>query len=132
MADLRHVWVRATDLQLVRADRIVSLIAVGPHGRAERPGERYKRGSLRICAEVEGGTEGDSITRVDLADTDAGQAAAVIEDLAAILATAAGAGDGCLFVFPERDVRGAIRWLASPKLPAWQELGPSLAERTGI
>jgi hypothetical protein len=132
MADLRHVWVRAADLRLVRADRIVSLIAVGPHGRVERPGERYARGSLHICAEVEGGTEGDSITRVDLADVDAGQAAAVIEDVAGILATAAGADDGCQFVFAERDVRRAIRWLASRKLPAWQEPEPSLAERTGF
>ena len=35
MADLRHVWVRTEDLQIIRADQIVSLAIIGHHGRAE-------------------------------------------------------------------------------------------------
>ena len=107
MADLRHVWVRTEDLQIIRADQIVSLAIIGHHGRAESAGGPHGRGMLRLSADVTGGQEGDSITRVGLIAVDPAEAAAVLGALAsAITAAAAMVDDGpvtaCVFVWPDR------------------------------
>jgi len=64
---LRNVWVCALDLQLIRADRIISLlvpVATG-YGAASPDEQALHRA---VCAEIEGGTGGETLTRVKLAD----------------------------------------------------------------
>ena len=107
MADLQHVWVRTEDLQIIRADQIASLAIIGHHGRAESAGGPHGRGMLRLSADVTGGQEGDSITRVGLIAVDPAEAAAVLGALApAITAAAAMVDDGpvtaSVFVWPYR------------------------------
>ena len=112
MAGLQNVWVCAQDLQLVRADRIISLLlpALTGHGAAS-PGDQHS--GKTICAEIAGGTEGDTLTRVKLADCGKSPAAELLEDLASALCFAArGATEerGPVFVFVERDAAGFSRW----------------------
>jgi hypothetical protein len=124
---LRNVWICAQDLQLIRADRIVSLLvpiatgygAASPHDRALQ---------TAVCAEVEGGTGGETLTRVQLADCGKTPAAELLTGLVSALGSAATAdsGEGCMFVFAERDRTGLMRWTITSQLPvAWPQSTPS-------
>lgn len=77
-------------------------------------------GYNRICAEVEGGTDGDVITRVDLADAAGPNAAGHLAQLAAAITAAAAASHAteCMFVYREGE-GDAARWTSAPELPAW-------------
>ena len=118
---LQNVWVCAQDLQLIRADRIISLlvpIAAG-YGAAS-PGDQALQKA--VCAEIEGGTGGDALMLVKLADCGRSPAGELLADLAAVLGAAATAGPadgaGCVFVFAEHDPAGFARWAAASQLPA--------------
>src|SRR5258708_16327798 len=94
--------------------RIVSLIlpAVAGHGAAP-PGDQHA-GKI-VCADIHGGTDGDTLTRVKLADCGKSPAAEVLAGLATILSTAANsadAGTGPVFIFAEQDADGYMRWAA--------------------
>jgi hypothetical protein len=69
-----------------------------------------------VCAEIEGGTGGESLTRVKLADCGRSPAGQLLAGLAAALgsAAAASAGGGCVFVFAEHDQAGFTRWATAP------------------
>src|SRR5258708_39237170 len=77
VAGLQNVWVCAQGLQLIRADRIVSLLlpALTGHGAAS-PGDQHA--GKTDCAEVDGGTEGDTVTRAKLAACGKSPAAVVL------------------------------------------------------
>jgi hypothetical protein len=121
---LRNVWVCARDLQLIRADRIVSLLlpAITGYGAAT-PGDQHA--GKTVYAEIDGGTEGDTLTRVQLADCGKSPVAGVLAGLASTLSTAASgaASDaGPVFVFAEQDADGFSRWVAASQLPgAWPQ-----------
>ena len=130
MAGLQNVWVCAQDLQLIRADRIISLLvpisagygAASPHDQALQKA---------VCAEVESGTGSDGLTRVKLAECGRSPAGELLAGLASTLGSAATAdpatGAGCVFVFAEHDLAGFSRWVAASQLPAaWpQSISPS-------
>jgi hypothetical protein len=132
MAGLQHVWVRAKDLQLARADRIIALTVVGVHGRPESADFSYAGSEVGICAEIEGGTEGDSTTRIQLADAAPTEAAEQIGQLAAAITAAAAVSEAhpteCMFVYREG---GAARWTSGPELPAWPKGDRSRVSRLG-
>ena len=121
MAGLQDVWVCAHDLQLIRADRIISLlvpISAG-YGPASPDDQALH---TAVCAETEGGTGGDALTRVKLADCGRSPAGELLAGLASALGSAAAAGPpdgaGCMFVFAEHDPAGFVRWVAASQLPA--------------
>jgi hypothetical protein len=59
MAGLQNVWVCAQDLQLVRADRIISLLVPVATGYgAASPGDHALQRA--VCAEIEGGASGET------------------------------------------------------------------------
>jgi hypothetical protein len=102
VAGLQSVWVCAQDLQLIRADRIISLlvpVATG-YGTAS-PGDHALHRS--VCAEIEGGAGGETLTRVMLADCGTSPAGELLAGLVFALGAAADSGDGCVFVFAKRD-----------------------------
>ena len=111
----------AHDLQLIRADRIISLlvpISAG-YGPASPDDQALH---TAVCAETEGGTGGDALTRVKLADCGRSPAGELLAGLASALGSAAAAGPpdgaGCMFVFAEHDPAGFSRWVAASQLPA--------------
>ncbi len=113
------MWICAQDLQLIRADRIISLlvpIATG-YGAASPDDQALH---TAVCAEIEGGTGGESLTRVKLADCGKTPAAELLAGLAAALGSTAAVGpnEGCLFVFAEQDQAGSTRWATARQLPA--------------
>ena len=121
MPGLQNVWVCAQDLQLIRADRIISLlvpIAAGYGAASPDDGSLQKA----VCAEIEGGTGGDALTRVKLADCGKSPAGELLASLASALGSAAAAGPpadaGCVFVFAEHDPAGFSRWAIASQLPA--------------
>ena len=124
VAELRDVWLCAADLQLIRADRVVSLLVpVGPGYGAVSPADVEFQGA--VYAEVEGGTHGDVNTRVKLAECGKSPAAALMAGLAVELSSAT-AAEGCLFVFAERDAAGQVRWTSASRLPAvWPQSSAS-------
>jgi hypothetical protein len=75
-----------------------------------------------VCAEIEGGTGGDALTRVKLADCGRSPAGELLAGLASALGSAAAAdpaaGAGCVFVFAKHDPAGFSRWVAASQLPA--------------
>jgi hypothetical protein len=104
----------------MRADRIVLLLlpAVTGYGAAS-PADQHA--GTTVCAEINGGKEGDTLTRVKLADCGKSPPAEVLAGLASTLSTAArvGAADtGPVFVFAEQDAVGFSRWVAASQLPA--------------
>jgi hypothetical protein len=128
MTDLANIWVRGTRLELIRADRIVSLLIGDPAAtgggpaqletimdpRAERPGGSR----LQLMALVAAGTEP---REVHLRSYDAGDAAAALAGLACALAAAAVRSEPVLFVYP---VLGAgADWEITTALPR-EWLGP--------
>jgi hypothetical protein len=123
VAGLQNVWICAQDLQLIRADRIVSLlIPVGSRYGAASPGDSNVDSA--ICAEIDGGTEGDTISRVKLADCGKSPTGELLVGLARALGSAAEADsasyDGCVFVFAEQDAAGRSQWVTATQLPgAW-------------
>ncbi len=128
MAGLRNVWVCARDLQLIRADGIVSLLLPAPAGYgAASPGDRHA--GKTVCADIAGGTEGDTLTRVKLADCGKSPVAEVLAGLASALSTAADGATsdaGAVFVFAEQDADGFSRWVAASQLPAaWPQSSTS-------
>ena len=101
VACLQNVWVCARDLQLIRADRIISLlvpVATG-YGAASPDDHTLHRA---VSAEIERATGGETLTRVRLADCGKSPAAELLAGLAAALgaAAAAGPGEGCVYVSP--------------------------------
>ena len=121
VAGLQNVWICAQDLQLIRADRIVSLLVpVGSGYGAASPGDSNTRRA--VCAEIDGGTEGDAISRVKLADCGKSLAGELLAGLARALGSAGDADsashDGCVFIFAEQDVTGRSRWTTASQLPA--------------
>ena len=119
MTGLQNVWLYAQDLQLIRADRIVSLpvpIATG-YGAASPADQALQ---TAVCAEIEGGTGGETLTRVKLADCGKSPAGQLLADLASVLgsAPAADSDGGCVFVFAEQDQAGSTRWGTASQLPA--------------
>jgi hypothetical protein len=120
VAGLQNVWLCAQDLQLIRADRIVSLlvpIATGGYGAASPADQALHKA---VCAEIEGGTGGETLTRVKLADCGKSPAGELLAGLASVLgsAPAAGSDGGCVFVFAEQDQAGFTRWATASQLPA--------------
>ena len=127
VAGLANVWICALDLQLIRADRIISLlvpIAAG-HGAAS-PDDQAPHQA--VCAEIEGGTGSERPTQVKLADCGTSPAGQLLADLAVALGSAAAAtpDEGCVFVFAEQDPAGVTRWATARQLPtAWPQSTPS-------
>jgi hypothetical protein len=117
MADLRHVWVCAKDLQLVRADRIITLVVAGYHGGAESADGIGRTGARGIYAEIEGGTDGDFAQKVRLADADAATAGEMLAQLAGVISAAAAHDAAITFVYPERGRDAAVQWTSGPELP---------------
>ena len=121
VADLRNIWICAQDLQLIRADRVVSLLVpVGSGYGAASPGDLDLHRA--IYAEIDGGTEGDTISRVKLADCGKSAAGELLAGLARALGAAREAEpaphDGCVFVFAEQDAAGRSQWITVGQLPA--------------
>ena len=121
MAGLRNVWICAQDLQLIRADRVVSiLVPIGVGYGAASPGDLNLHQA--ICAEIAGGTHGDTISRVKLADCGKSPAGELLAGLARAFGSACDAEpasrDGCVFVFAEQDAAGYSRWITASQLPA--------------
>jgi hypothetical protein len=121
MADLRNVWICTQDLQLIRADRIVSLLVpVGSGYGAASPGDLNLHRA--IYAEVEGGTEGDTISRIKLADCGKSPGGELLAGLAHTLGSARDAErasrGGCVFVFAEQDAAERLQWIIASQLPA--------------
>ncbi len=127
MAGSPNVWVCGQDLQLIRAGRIISLLvpmATG-YGAASPDDHTLHR---TVCAEVEGGTGGETLTRVKLADCGKTPAGELLAGLTSTLGSAAAADpdDGCVFVFAEQDQAGFTRWATDSRLPAaWPQSTPS-------
>ena len=121
MAGMENVWICAKNLQLIRADRVVSLLvpfAVGYD--AASPDDPSH--DMAIYVEVVGGSGGDCVTRVKLADCADSSAAELLADLACVLGSV-GRGDeaghiGCTFVFADKDAAGRLRWVTASHLPA--------------
>src|ERR1035437_1420574 len=121
VAGLRNVWICAQDLQLIRSDRLVSLlIPVGSGDGAASPGDLSLH--TAIYAEIDGGTQGDTISRVKLAYCGKSLAVELLAGLAHALGAARDAEpvphDGCVFVFAEKDAAGRSRWITASPLPA--------------
>jgi len=126
---LQNVWICAQDLQLIRADRVVSLLVpVGSGYGAASPGELNSHRA--IYAEIDGGTQGDTISRVKLAECGKSPGGELLAGLARALGSARGAAlacdGGCLFVFAEQDTAGRLQWITAGQLPAaWpQSISP--------
>ena len=119
MAGLENVWICALDLQLIRADRIISLLVpiAASYGAASPDDQALHQA---VCAEIEGGTGSERLARVKLADCGTSPAGQLLADLAAALGSAAAAapGEGCVFVFAEQDPAGVTRWATARQLPA--------------
>lgn len=126
MAGLQNVWVCAQDLQLIRADRIISLLSpiASGYGAAAPDDQALQK---IVCAEIEGGTGADTFMRVKLADCGKSSAGELLGGLASALGSAATSGAGCAFVFAEHDPAGFVRWAIADELPvAWpQSKSPS-------
>lgn len=122
VAGPQDVWICAADLQLIRADRVISLLVpAGPGRGAAPPGDRDLH--YAVYAEVRSGTHGDTSTRVKLADCGGSQAASLLAGLAVEL-TAAASADGCSFVFAERNA-GNVHWASARHLPpGWPQSPP--------
>jgi hypothetical protein len=73
-----------------------------------------------VWAEIEGGTGGETLTRVKLADRGTSPTAELLAGLASALGAAAAAGsdEGCVFVFTEQDQAGCTWWATAIQLPA--------------
>jgi hypothetical protein len=107
------------DLQLIRADRIISLlvpVATG-YGAASPDDHTLHRA---VSAEIECATGGETLTRVRLADCGKSPAAELLAGLAAALGAAAatGPGEGCVYIFAEHDRDGFTRWVTASQFPA--------------
>jgi hypothetical protein len=115
----------AQDLQLIRADRVISLmIPVATGYGAASPGDSALH--TAVCAEIDGGMHGDTISRVKLADCGKTTAGELLAGLAHTLGDAGNAGaashQGCVFVFAEQDAAGRTRWTTAAQLPpAWPQ-----------
>jgi hypothetical protein len=74
-----------------------------------------------VCAEIEGGTSGDTLARVRLTDSGKSPAGELLAGLAPApgSATASGPADdaGCVFVFAEHDRAGFTRWPTTSQIP---------------
>ena len=129
MTDLANVWVRAARLELVRADRIVSLLIGDPaatggpaqvmvlaHRPSEPPG-----GQLQLMALVAGG---DGPREVHLRSYQAGEAVPRWPAWSA-LAAAAGRSEPVLFVYPGPGRGGDLGWEVTTALPREWIGGPS-------
>ncbi len=116
MTRLQDVWVCAADLQLIRADRIVSLLiplAVG-YGAAS-PDDPVSRSA--VFAEIDGSAKGNTPTRVKVTDCGKSPAGELLAGLAQALGSAATAEGACLFVFAEQETTGRARWIVADRLP---------------
>jgi hypothetical protein len=126
VAGLPNVRICAQDLQLIRADKIISLLVPIATGYgAAAPDDHTLQ--TAVCAEIGGGSGGETLTRVKLADCGKSPAAELLAGLAAALgsATAAGPDEGCSFVFAEQDQVGITRWATAGQLPAaWPQSTP--------
>jgi hypothetical protein len=125
---LTDVWICGSDLLLIRADRIVSLvIPVSAVAAAASPDDTdFHR---FVYAEVVGGTYGDATTRVKLTDCGKTPAAELLTGLAATLSSAATTADQCAFIFAEDDGDGGRRWVTAAQTPpGWaRPQSPALA-----
>src|SRR6266851_2111732 len=116
VAGFQNVWICAKDLQLIRADRIVCLLApFGSSYGAACPSESSL--CQAIYAEIDGGTRGDTLFRVKLAECGKSPAGELLAGLAYALGSAVHADrsscDGCLFVFAEQDASGRTQWITA-------------------
>lgn len=121
MTDLVNVWVCASRLELIQADRIVSLWLRNPRGdgpvrvkdlaqlRLQRPGA-VDTVSLPLMAAVADGTEPREVHLQNCGS--AREAVDALNGLAEALAEAAGRSEPALFVSPDR--RG---WQIAAALP---------------
>ena len=110
---------------MIRADRIISLlvpVAAG-YGAASPSDHALHRA---VSAEIEGGTTGETLTRVTLAKCGKSPAAELLAGLAAALgAAAADPSEGCVYIFAEQDQGGCTRWVTASQLPAaWPQGTP--------
>ncbi len=131
MTDLANVWVRAARLELVRADRIVSLLIGDPaatgggpaqvmvlaHLSSESPG-----GQLQLMALV---ADGDGPREVHLRSYQAGEAVPALVGLAGALAHATRRGEPVLFVYPGPSRGADLGWEVTTSLPREWIGGPS-------
>jgi len=136
MADLQDTWICAQDLQLIRADRIVSLLVPVSSGYgAASPGDlRLHRA---VYAEIDGGTEGDTLTRVKLADCGKTPAGELLANLASTLGsvdrTEPSPEGRCMFIFVDHDPSGHSRWVTARHLPeAWPQSTPAAGESSAL
>jgi hypothetical protein len=128
VTDLQNVWICAQDLQLIRADRVISvLVPVATGYGAAAPSDL--RLHKAIYAEIDGGTEGDTITRVKLADCGSTPAGVLLTGLAQAVGSAraiVAAQDSCVFIYAEHDTAGYTRWTSASKLPeVWPQSTPA-------
>lgn len=113
MADLANVWVRAARLELIRADRIVSLSIGNPAGdgpaqvtvlpglRSEQPGG----GMLPVMASVADGAEP---REVHLRSYEVGDAVPALAGLADALVAAAARSEADVVRVPGHGRRGSL------------------------
>jgi hypothetical protein len=117
MADLRHVWVCAKDLQLVRADRIISISWPATTAAPRAPTGSAGQAPGGVYAEIEGGTDGDFAQKVKLAGAGATTAGEMLGQLASVITTAAAQAPVIAFVYPERERGRGVQWTSGPELP---------------
>jgi hypothetical protein len=128
----QDVWVCGQDLQLVRADRIVSLLVPLATGYgAASPDDPVSGGA--VFAEVDSSASGSIPARVKLADCGKSPAGELLADLANALGSVSssdGPAEGaCVFVFADQDATGRTHWIVAKRLPqAWPQSTPP--ERT--
>ncbi len=126
MTALQDVWVCGQDLQLVRADRIVSLLVPLATGYgAASPDDPVSGGA--VFAEVNSSASGGSaLARVKLAACGSSPAGELLAGLAHALGSASSSDGPTRFVFADQDPTGRAQWIVTDRLPrAWPQSTPS-------
>jgi hypothetical protein len=118
---LQNVWVCAQDLQMIRADQIITLLVPLATGYgAASPDDRVSRSAL--CAEFAAATEGSTLTRVKIADCGVSPPQELLAGLAHALASAASDQTRTqargLFIYADHDPSGRTRWITADDLPS--------------
>ena len=123
MTDLANVWVRAARLELVRADRIVSLLIGDPAATGGGPAQMTvlldrrpgpPGSELQLMALVAGG---DGPREVHLWRYQAGEVVRALAGLVGALAAAAGRSELVLFVCPGPGRGAEVGWEVTTALP---------------
>jgi hypothetical protein len=120
MTDLANVWVRAVRVELIRADRIVSLSIGDPSGDGPAPAtvfpeSRSEPGNGTMLWLMASVADGAWPRVVPLRRYAVGDAVSALTGLVDALATAAGRAEPALFVYP--DMGAGANWGIRKSLP---------------